>query len=47
MDKLYCVKCNEWTENKGKITRKNTLNGHKYVTVKCKKCGTFKSSFTS
>jgi RNase P subunit RPR2 len=44
---IYCVKCKDWTENKGKIMRKNTSNGHNYVTVKCTKFGTFKSSFTS
>ena len=47
---VYCIKCKAYTENKGKLTTKTTKNGHKsdaskYVTVKCKRCGKYKSSF--
>ena len=42
---MYCIKCKAYTENKGKLTTRTTKNGHKYLTVKCKRCGSYKSAF--
>jgi RNase P subunit RPR2 len=45
LNKIYCVKCKKFTNNKGKINHHASSNGRKYVTVKCKICGTSKSQF--
>jgi RNase P subunit RPR2 len=48
MKEIYCVKCRKFTNNKGKINHHKTSSGsRKYVTVKCKTCGTLKSQFVA
>ena len=42
-NKVYCVKCKRHTENSGKLMHHKTKNGHKYITVKCKVCGSKKA----
>jgi RNase P subunit RPR2 len=42
---IYCVKSKKFTDNKGKINHHKSSNGRKYITAKCKICGTTKSQF--
>ena len=45
MEKIYCVTCRSFTENKGKLTHRTTSTGRKYLLTKCKSCGKEKSKF--
>ena len=42
---IYCVKCKQFTPNKGKITIHRTSNNRKYKAVKCAICGKKKTKF--
>jgi hypothetical protein len=42
---MYFVKCKKVTPNSGKIKIKKTKNNRKLAQVKCKICGSLKSSF--
>jgi RNase P subunit RPR2 len=45
MKNIYCIKCRKFTNNKGKINYHKSSNNRKYITIKCKICGTLKSKF--
>ena len=45
LPKIYCVKCQSYTDNFGKPVYHKTSKGHKYLIIKCKTCKNKKSQF--